>query len=422
MKKKLNTAVTAAAMVLLFGLMIFGLLLIKNRLSQDDPSADSSAIAAVNADTVTASLTTAVTTAPITTTAEPTTEPPETEEDKIDEIISVMSLHEKVCQLFIVTPEGLTGGAESISAGEASRAAMSEYPVGGIICFEPNLISREQTTEMITNFDSYAAENTGIPLFITVDEEGGDVARCAHKLGTTAFSDMYFYRSEGAETAYANAKTIAADIAGLGFNLDLAPVADTWSNPVNTVIGTRAYSSDFSEAAQLVAEAVKGFSDGGVTCSLKHFPGHGDTAQDSHYSAAVTYKTAEQLEAGEYLAFRSGIDAGAEMIMVGHITVPAIDSEPSSVSRSIITGELRGKLGFSGVVITDSLSMGAVANFYGADELAVRVLEAGGDLLLTPTDLKTAVAGVEEAVANGRLTEGRIDESLRRILVVKLGE
>lgn len=357
---------------------------------------------------------TVITTVPVTT-AEPTTEPP----DDVTVRIGEMSLHEKVCQLFVVTPESLTNGENYSVAGEMTRAALKDYPVGGLVYFVKNIDSAEAISQMIANTKQYASEQGMVPLFYSVDEEGGTVARCAQKAGTTWFSSMYYYKDGGKDTAFANAETIGSDIAGLGFDLDFAPVADTWSNPYNTVIGARAYSDDFHQAADLVGAAVEGFHSGGVYCTLKHFPGHGDTAGDSHYGAVYTDKSVAELIQGEYLAFESGIASGADMVMVGHITMNGVDGLPATISHTMVTDELRGRLGFDGVVITDSLSMGAVADMYGSGELAVKVIEAGGDMLLMPRDLGEAVRGVEAAVNDGRINEERIDESLDRILRLK---
>lgn len=341
--------------------------------------------------------------------------------DEVEQIISQMSLHEKVCQLFIVTPESLTNNAVAVAtaSGDMTRSCLEQYPVGGLIYFAQNLESMSQAQTMLSDARNIRQELGMIPMFYAVDEEGGTVARCAKTIGTTAFQSMYDYKDMGTDTAYSNAFTIASDIANVGFNLDFAPVADTWSNSANTVIGRRAYSDDFSQTAELVASAVQGFNDGGVYCTLKHFPGHGDTAEDSHYGTATIYKSITELEQNEYLAFQRGIEAGADMVMMGHMTMANVDGLPASVSKTMITDELRGKLGYDGVVVTDALGMGAVANMYGSADLAVRVLQAGGDILLMPADFYSAVQGVENAVANGTLTEERIDESVRRILKLK---
>jgi beta-N-acetylhexosaminidase len=157
-----------------------------------------------------------------------------------------------------------------------------------------------------------------------------------------------------------------------------------------------------------------------VACTLKHFPGHGDTAEDSHYSSAYVSKTKEELEAEEWLPFQTGIDAGADLVMIGHLSVPSLDSVPATISHTIVTDILRGELGFDGVVITDSLEMSSVSNLYSSDELAVLAIEAGVDLLLEPSSFRTAVNGVIAALDSGRLTEERINESVLRILTLKL--
>lgn len=339
--------------------------------------------------------------------------------DMYDRKIAQMSLHEKICQMLIVTPESLTGFDNVTASGDTTRQCLEQYPVGGLIYFSANLESMDQAKQMLSDAKKLQKDIGCIPLFYAIDEEGGNVARCADSLGTTAFDPMYTYREQGAETAYSNAKTIAEDISAVGFNLDFAPVADTWSNPENTVIGQRAYSDDFTETADLVASAVKGFSDGGVYCSLKHFPGHGDTAEDSHYGTATSAKTAAELEQNEYLAFKKGIESGADMIMMGHITMTSIDKLPASVSKTMITNELRGKLGYDGVVVTDSLAMGAVADMYEPGELAVKVIDAGADILLMPEDMEAAVEALEKAVQDGVISEERINESVRRILILK---
>lgn len=351
--------------------------------------------------------------------SEPEGEKKMTYSKEVSEKLDSMTLHEKICQMFIVTPEGISNYNDITEAGESTLYGIQSYPVGGVIYFDQNLVTMDQTREMIETTQGYSESTVGLPMFISVDEEGGDVARCADMLGTAETYPMYSYNADE-QAAYDNAFAIASDISSLGFNLDFAPVADTWSNPDNTVIGTRAYSDDFNTTAELMPKAVKGFNDGGVYCTLKHFPGHGDTAEDSHYSSAVSYKTVEELENEEYLAFKSGIKAGAQMVMVGHITVPAIDDEPACISYDIVTGELREKLGFNGVVITDSLAMGAVADYYSSGELAVKAVQAGVDILLMPEDLPSAVAALEAAVEDGTISEKRINESAARIIDLKL--
>lgn len=341
-----------------------------------------------------------------------------TEEEKpslVDETLAGMTLHEKVCQMMFVTPEELTGEDGVTVAGDATRQALENYPVGGIVYFAKNLESQDQVKEMIDNSQNYSS----IGLFVATDEEGGVVNRLMDTVGTTYIGSMYYYKDDGDETAYENAYTIANDMSALGFNLDFAPVADVWSNPDNTVIGERAYSDDYAQAAELVGNAVKGFNDGGVMCTLKHFPGHGDTAEDSHYSSAYVHRTKEEIMADEMQPFRSGIEAGAEFVMVGHLIVPDIDEVPATLSYKIATGILRDELKFEGVAITDSFEMESIADNYSVDDVVVMSVKAGMDMILQPKDMASAVNSIEQAVADGELSEDRIDESVRRILTLK---
>lgn len=341
-----------------------------------------------------------------------------TEEEKpslVDETLAGMTLHEKVCQMMFVTPEELTGEDGVTVAGDATRQALENYPVGGIVYFAKNLESQDQVKEMIDNSQKYSS----IGLFVATDEEGGVVNRLMDTVGTTYIGSMYYYKDDGDETAYENAYTIANDMSALGFNLDFALVADVWSNPDNTVIGERAYSDDYAQAAELVGNAVKGFNDGGVMCTLKHFPGHGDTAEDSHYSSAYVHRTKEEIMADEMQPFRSGIEAGAEFVMVGHLIVPDIDEVPATLSYKIATGILRDELKFEGVAITDSFEMESIADNYSVDDAVVMSVKAGMDMILQPKDMASAVNSIEQAVADGELSEDRIDESVRRILTLK---
>ena len=340
--------------------------------------------------------------------------PTPTEEElrlaRAQEILAGMSTHEKVCQLFLLRPEALTGTAFTADPA-VWQSALEAYPVGGVFFAASNLSGIDGTANAIAAMQTASS----IPLFIAVDEEGGAVARVASTLGTTAFSPMYSYRDQGTATAYENARTIASDIAPLGFNLDFAPVADVWTNPANTVIGTRAYSDEPGEAAALVAAAVEGFAEGGVLSVLKHFPGHGDTAEDSHIGLAMNSKSLAELYDCELKPFMAGLEAGADMVMTGHILLPALDAEtPASLSYAVTTELLRNELGFNGVVVTDALEMGALAAYSDA-EIAVRAIEAGADLLLAPVDAFAAMEAVENNIPTARL-----DESVLRILLLKL--
>lgn len=335
--------------------------------------------------------------------------------DIVEKTLADMSLRDKVCQMMFVRPESITGIDVVTAAGDTTKSALEQYPVGGIVYFAQNMESKDQVKEMIDNSQSYSK----VGLFISTDEEGGMVNRLMNTVGTTYIDSMYNYKDEGTQKAHDNAYTIASDMAALGFNMDFAPVADVWSNPDNTVIGERAYSDDYSQAAELVGSAVKGFEDGGVMCTLKHFPGHGDTAEDSHYSSAYVRRTKDEIMADEMQPFTAGIDAGAEFVMVGHLIVPDIDELPATLSYKITTGMLRNEMRFEGIAITDSLAMSSIADNYGVGESAVMSIKAGIDMLLDPTDIDTAIDAVVQAVESGDITEDRIDDSVRKILALK---
>ena len=335
---------------------------------------------------------------------------------RADELLNSMTLEEKIYQMFIIRPESITGVGTVIQAGDATKAALLEYPVGGFIYNADNLIDAEQTKTMIENTKSYLK----IAPFISVDEEGGLVSRVAQKLSTTKFEPMYNYKDDGADTANYIYTTIANDIKPLGFNLDFAPVADVWTNPDNQVIGTRAFSDDPKQAAVMVGAAVNGLQDNGVSASVKHFPGHGNTEGDSHNEFVYTSKTLDELRECEFLPFQAGIDAGADFVMVGHIIVPSLDGVPATLSYKIVTDILKDELGYNGLVITDGMEMGAIAENYTNAAAAVMAVQAGCDVILEPVDFVEYADALIAAVRDGAISEERINESVRKILDCKI--
>lgn len=340
---------------------------------------------------------------------------PEPTPDAAEKLLAEMTLRQKLCQLMIVKPQMLVSRSTLTAVDDSLREAMAEYPVAGFLLAGEHIKTAEQLSALTR--DLQRAGNG--QLILAVDEEGGRVARLMTAVGTTPLKDMYSYRDQGTKTAYQNAWTLAQDLARFGFNADFAPVADVWSVKENDVIGNRAYSDDYDQAAELVASAVHGFRDGGVLCALKHFPGHGSTATDSHVEAADVHKTLDQLRNEDLKPFAAGIEAGADMVMVGHLTVKAVDSVPATMSRAMMTDLLRGEMGFDGVIITDSLQMKA-AGAWSDGEKAVKCLTAGADLLLEIEDVPGAVKALEQAVEDGELTEERIDESVLRVLRMKM--
>ena len=349
----------------------------------------------------------------------------QTEEEKLDakvqDLIAGMSLEEKVAQMFFVTPENFTGVDVATQAGETTRQALTQYPVGGLIYFSKNIYDEEQLTTMIRNSQSYSE----IPLFIGVDEEGGSlVARIANhpNFDVEKFPDMAEIGATGDPSrAYEVGSTIASYLKDYGFNLDFAPDADVLTNPNNTAIGVRSFGSDPDMTAQMVEQAVKGFQDHQVSAVIKHFPGHGGTTTTRDLVSAIVDRSLEELRSAEFLPFEAGIQAGVDMVMVGHLQVPQVisDDTPASLSSEMITDVLRNELGYDGIVITDSLSMGAITTYYTSADAAVKCTQAGGDMLLMPYSFTEAYQGVLDAVNSGEISEERINESVTRILKVK---
>lgn len=343
-------------------------------------------------------------------------------EELIEEYLSNMPLEDKVSQLFFVQPEALTGVDTAVQASDMTKEALQEYAVGGIVMFSKNIQDRDQICAMLANLQEYSK----YPLFLGVDEEGGSlVARVANSgtISVPTFPNMMEIGNTGdPEEAYEVGRTIGTYLKELGFNLDFAPIADVLVNPENQVIGERAFGSDAELVAKMVKRVVEGLQEQEVSAVLKHFPGHGGTEADSHEGTAILNRTLEELRSEEFLPFQSGIEAGADMIMVGHISVPEVtgDDTPATLSEIVITDLLRNELGFDGIIITDSMSMGAIVDYYGPGEAAVQVIRAGGDMILMPQDFVEARQAVLDAVYQQEITEERINESLRRIYRIKL--
>lgn len=341
------------------------------------------------------------------------------------ERVSAMTLEQKVAQLFIVTPEALVKGVSQVTqAGDMTREGVAAHPVGGIVYFAQNLLDPEQTTTMLANVKQFYADSGNVAPFVAVDEEGGTVVRVA---GNEAFAvqdvgDASALGNAGdTEAAKRAAEQIADYLAPLGFNLDFAPVADVVNPLRSDTMGLRSFSSDAAVAANMVRAEVEGFRDQKMLCCAKHFPGIGAAAGDSHEGAITIEATNEELETVDLVPFRAAIEAGVPMIMVGHVNLPNVvgDGVPASLNSAIVQGILRDSLGYTGVVVTDSLSMGAITNYYTPAEAAVAALKAGCDIPLMPERFDEAYQGVLDAVQAGELTEERLDESLIRILTAK---
>lgn len=344
----------------------------------------------------------------------------------VQQKLESMTLEQKVAQLFLVTPEQLTGVSQAVVAGPATQRALEDIPVGGLCYFSQNITGDQQLRDLLLGTYSMSSRSgAGIAPFLTVDEEGGSlVSRVANSgyFDVQRFPNMAEVGAAGDEAQAARVgAAIGEYLHEIGFNVDFAPVADVLTNPSNEVIGPRAFSSDPDVVAQMVSAEVAAMLETGTMPCIKHFPGHGDTAGDSHTGAVVSKRTADEIRACEYKPFQAGIEAGCPFVMVGHIETPglAADGLPASLSKTMITDELRGRLGFEGVAISDSFVMGAITQRYVPSDVAVRFIQAGGDMILMPENLQEAYQGVLAAVDGGAIEESRIDESVERILEVK---
>ena len=364
----------------------------------------------------------------------------QSESDRIADLIAGMSAEQKAAQLLAPTPEGLLGaldvdasvsdsyGEQGVTAvGEDIREALKTYPVGALCLFGANIAGADQTRKLLADLTEATGQvGAGIPVLLSVDEEGGPlVARIANSgyFDVETFPTMAEVGQAG-DTSQAQhiGQTIGSYLHDVGFTLDFAAGAAVLTTPANTVIASRSFGSDPDLVASMVEAEVEGFADTGVACCPKHFPGHGDTAGDSHTGKATSTRTRDQLEACEFVPFRAAIEAGAPAIMVGHIGLPSVTGSdlPATMSPDIIDGILRQELGFDGLVVSDSMAMAAIGNDYHSDEAAAGFLKAGGDLVLCPNSLSAAYRGVVSAMDSGELSQERVDQSLTRILRVKM--
>lgn len=341
------------------------------------------------------------------------------------QFVSQMSLEDKIAQMFVITPEALTGYQSVTAAGDTTKEFYDKKPVGGLIYMAQNLQGTDQTTEMLTNMQNFSKDRTGLPIFLSVDEEGGTVSRVAGNaaFGVKDVGDMSDIGATGDEqNAYDAGSMIGTYLKALGFNLDYAPVADVLTNPDNTVIGKRAFGSDSQLVSKMVTKELEGLKSQGVYGAIKHFPGHGGTSGDSHKEAVTLDQSLEELASTELVPFQAAIDAGASFVMVGHISVPQVigDDTPSSLSQMMVTNVLREQLGYDEIVMTDAMNMGAITSKYSSDKAAVLAINAGVDMILMPEDYEKAYDGLLKAVQDGTITEARINESVVRIVKIKL--
>ncbi|AZK47036.1 beta-N-acetylhexosaminidase [Paenibacillus lentus] len=328
-----------------------------------------------------------------------------------------LTLEQKIGQMFIC-------GFPGIVANEGIKALIAEHHLGGIIYFRRNIDSVGQLAKLSQDLQLLPRSTPEIPLFISMDQEGGMVARLDHDGISRIQGNMALGAANDLSLTEEAAVLAAKELFSLGINLNFAPCVDVNNNPANPVIGVRSFGEDPRRVAEHGAAAIRGYQSQGVSATAKHFPGHGDTAVDSHHGLASVPHSRERLYSVELSPFCKAIEAGVDMIMTAHVIFPAFEPEaiPATLSRRVLTDLLRNELGFEGVIITDCLEMHAISKSCGIAEGAVRAIEAGTDIVLVSHTLEEqvrAIKAVRAAVQCGRLTEAQIDTSVARILALK---
>lgn len=331
-----------------------------------------------------------------------------------------MKIPVSVAQL---TGQMLMTGFEGTTLTPETKALIQKNHVGGVILFSRNYETPEQLYKLICDLQAAAAASPGkIPLFISVDQEGGRVARLTKPY--TAFPPFCCLGNAASESlAYRYGKALATELRDTGINMDYAPVLDVHSNPANPIIGDRAISSDPQMVVRMAHAFIKAFDDTGVIPVGKHFPGHGDTAQDSHLELPTVDRDAATLEKVELVPFQKTIERGLGILMTAHVMYPAWDEKfPATFSRIILQNILRKKLGFKGVILSDDLEMKAVDTVGALEDLPRLGVEAGLDMFMVCNNVDKTRALHErmiQEVENGVIAKDTLVASVERILNLK---
>lgn len=352
--------------------------------------------------------------------------------ERVEEILSGMTLEQKVHQMMFMSfrvPE----------LSETMLSCLEEYNFGGFIIFGQNVVDLEQTMDLISEVQTANQNGGGIPMLIGIDQEGGGVTRLSY--GTVGVGNMALAATGNPDEAYAMSYVHGSELEVLGINTNFAPVMDINNNPANPVIGIRSFSDDPAVVSEYGLEFINGLTASGIISTLKHFPGHGNTDVDSHTGFPCINSTYEELQQFELIPFQAAIDAGVDMIMTAHIQYPQIETGtytststgeevhiPATMSHTILTDILRGDMGFEGIVVTDALEMDAISANFAPEDVICMTINAGADMLMIPfayddEGVQTVTDWTDMAVSlveSGRIEESRIDEAVRRILRVKI--
>lgn len=336
----------------------------------------------------------------------------------IDRLIAGMDLRRKIGQMFFF-------GFEGTEPSENVVRLIRERHLGGVIYFARNVASTAQVAKLSADLQREAGESGNLPLWISIDQEGGMVARITEGVALMP-GNMAIAAGGSADAAFDAARMTGQELRALGINLNFAPVLDVNNNALNPVIGVRSYGESPEKVAEYGAAAIRGYQAAGVTATAKHFPGHGDTDVDSHLDLPTVPHDRERMDAVELVPFRRAIAEGVDAVMSSHIYFPALEPRklPVTLSRAVLTGLLREELGFQGIVMTDCMEMKAIAEHYGTLDAAVMAVEAGADLVMVSHTYELQVRAMDavyEAVRSGRIAEDRIDASVRRVLACKAG-
>ncbi len=366
--------------------------------------------------------------------------------DDIDlkELIASMTTEEKIAQLMIVSLRSDAVNTDTVKELDENYAKLlKKYDFGGIILFFGNIQDAAQTVKLIRDSQAATLQSAhAIPMFVCVDQEGGRVNRVG--FGTTGSGNMALAATGSTALTEESARILGEEIKALGFNVDYAPVADVNSNPANPIIGVRAFSDDPQIVAEHVTAYIKGLDEAGSIAVIKHFPGHGDVGEDSHTHLPCSSLTLDDMMSCELIPFQAGIDSGADMIMTAHIQYPEIEQGtyvsikdgvevnlPATLSRTIITGLLREKMGYDGIVVTDAMDMGAIVEHFDPVDAAVMAINADVDILLCSANIykdknidtfsvvENYIADIAARVESGEIAQEELDNSVLRVLALK---
>lgn len=348
-------------------------------------------------------------------TEETAVEEVDTGKEMAEKLLYEMTPEQKVYQLFITSPDELTGRLGISEADGRLNDALQTAPVGGLILYEANVYDPEQVASLLSGVQ----ENASIPLFFGIDGEPGNDEGLS-KFGITAASEAasVFGTENVPEKIRSFGKTLGTDMKAVGFNLDFAPVADVLTESANTTIGTRSFSSEPDIVSSMVSEMITGLHEANIMTCTKFFPGLAGVPDKTY----VSEQTMDELRQTELPPFQAAIERGTDMILISHLQLPAVvdDGLPCSLSPIVIQQILRGELGYEGLIVTDSLQDKAISELYDSPEAAVLAIQAGCDMLLLPDDPEETAARILEAMQNGDIPESRIDESVLRILLLKI--